>query len=175
MEGKNLKKINYLKSSNLLCFGSNRRVKVKIKKLAVEAKKRNLFLMLSEGDLVECIPLTKFIIKLSKEFPKAYFVIRFHPITKIKRLVKSIPELLRPPKNVELSNFSFDDDLKRAHYAIYRGSTTIIKAIQYGLVPLYYEKPNEISIDPLYEIQNEKINIKSPDDIKILQKYHIRI
>ena len=126
--------------------------------------------MLSEGDLVECIPLTKFIIKLSKEFPKAYFVIRFHPITKIKRLVKSIPELLRPPKNVELSNFSFDDDLKRAHYAIYRGSTTIIKAIQYGLVPLYYEKPNEISIDPLYEIQNEKINIKSPDDIKILQK-----
>ena len=26
--------------------------------------------------------------------------------------------------------------------------------------------PNEISIDPLYEIQNEKINIKSPDDIK---------
>ena len=164
------KKINYLKSNNLLCFGSNRRISIKINKLAVETKKRNSFLMLSEGDLVECIPLTKFIIRLSKEFPKAYFVIRFHPITKIKRLVKAIPELLRLPKNVELSNFSFDYDLKRAHYAIYRGSSSIIKAIQYGLVPLYYEKPNEISIDPLYEIQKEKINIKSPDDIKILEK-----
>ena len=33
------KKINYLKSNNLLCFGSNRRIKVKIKKLAVEQKR----------------------------------------------------------------------------------------------------------------------------------------
>ncbi len=162
--------IDYLPSNRLLCFGSNRSIEFKTDQLAVEAKERNSFLMLSEGDLVEFIPLARFIVQLSKEFNHAHFIIRFHPITKVKSVLKAIPELIKPPVNVELSNLSFEEDLKRAHFAIYRGSTSIIKAIQYGLIPLYLEKPNEISIDPLFDIQKEKINLKSIQDIRILDK-----
>jgi len=65
---------------------------------------------------------------------------------------------------------SFEDDLRRSDYAIYRGSTTIIKAIQNGLVPLYYQKQNEITIDPLFEINEEKINLSAPQDLSLIFK-----
>ena len=162
--------IDYLPPKRLLCFGSNRSIETKLDKLAVEAKERNLFLMLSEGDLVEFIPLARFIVQLSKKLPNAHFIIRFHPITRVKSVLKAIPELCKQKSNIELSNLSFEEDLKRAHFAIYRGSTTIIKAIQYGLIPLYLDKSNEISIDPLFDIQKERINLKSIEDILILDK-----
>ena len=160
--------INYLPSNRLLCFGSNRTIDFAQEQLAVQAKERKVFLMLSEGDLIECLPLAKFVVQLAKENPSAHFIIRFHPITKVESVLKALPELVPPPKNIELSRLSFEEDLSRAHFAIYRGSTTIIKAIQYGLIPLYYERPNEISIDPLYDIQKEKINLKSNEDFKLI-------
>ena len=46
--------------------------------------------MLSEGDLVECIPLARFILQLSKEYPQAHFIIRFHPITRVKSVLKAM-------------------------------------------------------------------------------------
>ena len=162
--------INYLPSKRLLCFGSNRTIDSKEEQLAVEAKERKVFLMLSEGDLIECLPLATFVVQLAKENPSAHFIIRFHPITRVKSVLKALPPLNTPPKNIELSSLSFEEDLKRAHFAIYRGSTTIIKAIQYGLIPLYYERPNEISIDPLYDIQKEKVNLKSIEDIELLKQ-----
>lgn len=162
--------INYLPSKRLLSFGSNRTIDFKQDQLAVEAKERKVFLMLSEGDLIECLPLSRFVVQLAKENLSAHFIIRFHPITRVKSVLKALPSLNPPPKNIELSSLSFEEDLRRAHFAIYRGSTTIIKAIQYGLIPLYYERPNEISIDPLYEIQKEKVNLKSIEDIELLKQ-----
>ena len=123
---------------------------------------------MTEGDLIECLPLAKFVVHLAKESPNANFIIRFHPITRVENVLKAVPELVSPPKNIELSSLSFEEDLSRAHFAIYRGSTTIIKAIQYGLIPLYYERPNEISIDPLHDIQEEKINLKSFEDLDLI-------
>ena len=162
--------IDYLPSNRLLCFGTNRMIKSKKDKLAVQNKLRNVFLMLSEGDLIECVPLAKLIVKLALDNPEANFIIRFHPITKVENVFKKVPELAQPPMNIELSNLSFEEDLARAHFAIYRGSTTIIKAVQYGLVPLYYERQSEISIDPLYDIQKQKINLNSIEDFKLLEK-----
>lgn len=162
--------INYLPPDQLLCFGTTRTIEEKRNQLAVEAKERNVFLMLSEGDLIECLPLAKFVIQLAKVNPNAQFIMRFHPITRVENVLKAIPELVSPSKNIELSNLSFEEDLERSHFAIYRGSTTIIKAIQYGLVPLYYEREDELSIDPLYGIQNEKINLISLNDLEIVLK-----
>ena len=162
--------INYLPPDQLLCFGTTRTIEEKRNQLAVEAKERNVFLMLSEGDLIECLPLAKFVVQLAKVNPNAQFIMRFHPITRVENVLKAIPELVSPSKNIELSNLSFEEDLERSHFAIYRGSTTIIKAIQYGLVPLYYEREDELSIDPLYGIQNEKINLISLNDLEIVLK-----
>ncbi len=167
---KKLNEINYLPTKRLFIFGSNRGNYKKIGKLAVESKKRDTFLMLPEGDLVECIPMAKFTIDLALRYPKFKFIIRFHPVTKIKKVIKQCPKIFQGITNIEISDLSFDEDLLRSHCAVYRGSTTIIKAIEFGLIPLYYKISDEISIDPLFEIKCQRINISAPEDIQILDK-----
>ena len=160
----------YLPKERLLLFGSNRRFIAERKKLAVNAVNKDTFLMLSEGDLIECIPLVELIIKLAEKYSKLNFIIRFHPITNIKQVFKICPTLKTPPSNIILSDRSFEADLERAHFALYRGSTTIIKAVQFGLIPVYYKRKNEISIDPLLEMKSKKVNIDETGVIeKILQ------
>lgn len=162
------KKINYLPSNRLILFGTNRIMFLNKTPKKVKPIKRNVFLTLPEGDLIECIPLTKFVIQLAKVYSNFHFIIRFHPITKLNQVKRECPNLIQNLPNLELSQFSFEDDLKRSDYAIYRGSTTIIRAIQNGLVPLYYHKQNEITIDPLFEINQEKINLSVPKDLSLI-------
>ena len=160
----------YLPKERLLLFGSNRRCIAKRRNLAVNAVNKDTFLMLSEGDLIECIPLVELIIKLAKNYSKLNFIMRFHPITNVKQVFKICPALKTPPSNIIISDRSFETDLERAHFALYRGSTTIIKAVQFGLIPIYFERKNEISIDPLFEMKSNKVNIDETGEIeKILQ------
>ena len=121
-------------------------------------RKRKIPSLLSEGDLIECIPLVQLVLKLANKYSQLNFIIRFHPITKVEQVLKVCPALNQPPSNITLSE-SFEADLEQAHFALYRGSTTIVKAVQYGLIPVYFERKNEISIDPLFEMQAKKVNI----------------
>ncbi len=162
-------KIKYLSDERLHVFGSLRGENNVTKKLAINSKKRNTFLLLPEGDLVECVPLVEFIISLAIRFQELKFIIRFHPITKTKKVFKRCPNIYKTP-NVEISKVSLEEDLKRAQFAVYRGSTTIIKAVLYGLIPIYFSKSDEISIDPLFEFENKKFYFSNPDDIKIIEK-----
>ena len=161
---------HYLPKERLLLFGSNRTSGAKRENLAVNAEKKDTFLMLSEGDLIECIPLVQLVLKLANKYSQLNFIIRFHPITKVEQVLKICPALNQPPSNITLSEQSFEADLERAHFALYRGSTTIIKAVQYGLIPVYFERKNEISIDPLFEMQAKKVNIDESGALeKLLQ------
>ena len=164
----NFKAINYLASNRLILFGTNRIEPVNNTPLKVKSSSNKTFLMLSEGDLIECIPLTKFVLQLALKYTESKFIIRFHPITNINQVIQKCPLLRQNLPNVELSKESLQDDLNRSFFAIYRGSTTIVKAIQNGLVPLYYNKENEITIDPLFEIQEEKTNLSSIQDLSLI-------
>ncbi len=166
---KQFQKINYLPDERLILFGSCRGENKLIKRLAVDSKKRNTFLLLPEGDLVECIPLVEFAISIAIRFKHLKFIIRFHPVTSTKKVFKQCPKLAQI-SNVEISKISLEDDFKRAQFAIYRGSTTIIKAVLNGLVPIYFSKSDEISIDPLFEFENKRFNFSKPDDVKKIEK-----
>lgn len=159
---------HYLSQERLLLFGSNRTSVTKPENLAINAKSKNTFLMLSEGDLIECIPLVQLVLKLAKKYSQLNFIIRFHPITKVEQVFKICPKLKQPPSNIILSDMPFEADLERAHFALYRGSTTIIKAVQYGLIPVYFEWKHEISIDPLYEMHSWKVNIDKSGKLNML-------
>ena len=50
--------------------------------------KRDTFLFLPEGDLIECYPIVDLSIELSKLKPNYKFILRFHPITDVKDLRK---------------------------------------------------------------------------------------
>ena len=154
-------KSNYLPKEKILIFGTKRTSKSNI----IFKQKRNTFLILPEGDLIECLPFVDLLFELAKLLPTYNFIIRFHPITNIMRIKKERAQLIAPPKNITISETSFDNDLTRSDFAIYRGSTTIIKAIENGLIPIYYNKKGEQNMDPLFQLEKHKKSIKKPSDI----------
>ena len=53
---------------------------------------------------------------------------------------------------------------KNCDILFYRGSSSVIEASCKGLIPLYIEKQNELSLDVLYKIEKYKPKIKSIRD-----------
>lgn len=145
----------------ILLFGTNRTSEKSI----LFKEKRNTFLFLPEGDLIECFPFVDLLFELAKLLPTYHFIIRFHPITDIMRIKKERAQLINLPKNITISGTSFDNDLKRSDFTVYRGSTTIIKAIENGLIPIYYNKKGGQNIDPLFLLNKHKKSIKEAKDI----------
>jgi hypothetical protein len=167
---KKMVEANFLSKSNIIIFGSNRGTLEKVFTF-IPNPKNATFLMLSEGDLVECIPLVRLTINLSKRYPQKNFIIRLHPITPIEKVISLCPDLKNNLANLVISDKSFDEDLLRSNYAIYRGSTTIIKAVKQGLVPIYYNKRNEMTIDPFYEISLNRFEINKEEDLERILSY----
>ena len=159
---------DFLPKDRLIVLGSNRIAREV--KFSFKQKNLNTFLVLPEGDLAECLPLVDYSLLLAKSYRNLKFIIRLHPITNRKKLLKLRPMLRLKNKNLQLSNETFDFDLNRSNFAIYRGSTAIIKAIQNGLYPFYYEIRNEVNVDPLYDLNKFKKTITSPADLKLTLK-----
>ncbi len=99
-----------------------------------------------------------------------YFV-RLHPISDFRSILKKmgINEL---PNNIILSKKDFFEDIKRCNYALYRGTTAIIFAVKYGLIPLYLSKENEISINPLFKLKDNIHYINKYENIKNIYDNH---
>ena len=150
-----------INEKKIFLLGTNRTSKKNI----LLKEKRNTFLFLPEGDLIECFPFVDLLFELAKLLPTYHFIIRFHPITDIMRIKKERAQLINLPKNITISETSFDNDLKRSDFAVYGGSTTIIKAIENGLIPIYYNKKGGQNIDPLFSLEKHKKSIKEPLDI----------
>ena len=161
-------KSKFISDERIHVLGTER-ISKKEKKITPNYK-RDTFLFLPEGDLIECYPIVDLSIELSKLKPNYKFILRFHPITDVKRLKEKRPVLLNPPSNLIISNSTIETDYKRSHFAIYRGSTTIIKAIQNGIIPIIFKNKNEMNIDPIDSLSNFKKMIQFPSDItKIIE------
>ena len=64
-------------------------------------------------------------------------------------------------------------DIDRSHLAIYRGTTSIIPAFSNGLIPIYYEIKNELSIDILYDLKQFRHKVSDYHSFnKIIINYH---
>ena len=93
---------------------------------------------------------------------------RTHPVFPFERLKDRLKDFHSLPENVEISkNDSIDDDYAQAGNILYRGSSTVIYAILYGLKPFYFSRPNEMNFDPLYELSAWRENVNSVEDLLI--------
>jgi hypothetical protein len=124
------------------------------------------FLVLPEGIELECIHLFEFALECARRLPDARFVFRTHPVLPFERLESKLRGYHPVPSNVEVSrDRSIEDDFTRAAYLLYRGSSTVIYAILAGLKPFYIARPNEMDIDPLYELSEWREYVHSVDDL----------
>ncbi len=137
--------------------------------LAINTKKKINCLVLPEGIDTECKSLINFTIKCAKNNPKIKFILRFHPSTNVKKLLFSIKFLdsIKDYSNVVISKKSLLSDIKRSSICFYRGSTSVITAVQYGVFPLYIDFENKLNIDPMYRINHLICYLKTFKDFNL--------
>lgn len=143
-----IKNSNLVDDNKLLLFGSNRTNGTFNEIL----KKNKTILFLPEGDLKEVLLLLDLAYDLAINNSDYKFILRFHPLTNVKKLINKRSYLNSLPSNIELSENSLEEDLNKSFFAIYRGSTSIIKAIEFGLTPIFYNNNDERYNDVLEDV-----------------------
>ena len=133
----------------------------------VLSNERNHCIVLPEGIISECKILFEFSLDCAIKNPEVIFIWRLHPLINFNQLNFKIKDL---PSNIICSSNNLIDDILQSKWALYRGSTSIITAVQAGLTPIYVKLKNEISIDPLYQIENFKHNINNIEEFSEIIK-----
>lgn len=154
-----LKRSGFLPDAQLGVLGSSRCVS------NLDCNGKSTFLVLPEGIAEECELLFEFSLSCAFAHPEIHFIWRLHPILPLDKLLREKGNLGHLPPNIEISTKSFNQDISRSSFVLYRGSTAVITAAANGAVPIYVERSGELTIDPLYEISNCHPTVNSTQEI----------
>jgi hypothetical protein len=160
------KLLKYWSKYNIPChiIGSSRRANVK-KNISIKNKLLlDTCLVAPDGTISECNFIFNFAIKAAILNPNINFRFRLHPTLNFKTIISKNYKLDNFPKNIILSKENLETDFNLSKWILYRGSGTVIQSLLYGLRPLYLSIPNEICIDPLYDLNKWKKDIISQQD-----------
>jgi len=127
-------------------------------------QKKTSILVLPEGLITECETLFRFSLECAKLMPDVNFVWRLHPLITFNMLKRRGKYFDSIPDNIILSEDMLYNDISRCEWALYRGTTAIIPAVINGLRPIYLQLPNEMTIDPLYEINDFRGVVRSCEE-----------
>ena len=147
-------------------LGSNRTICPKTEKPSLkkpipkQRRKEYVCLVLPEGIPSECNNLFNFSIACSKALPNIRFIWRLHPIVDFQKLCYDNWQLRILPAGIRISGESLDNDLAQSNMVLYRGSTAAVQAVAAGLRPIYLQLKNEMSIDPMHEMQKHITYVK---------------
>ena len=159
--GKSVKEkflLNNFSSKKTVIIGSNRHYQRK----KFYKKEKNLnCLILPDGFIKETIFLINFAINCLKKNKNIRFILRLHPSLSNR---KSYFKKFINKESIIISKSKFDLDIKHSKFAIYRSSGAIIQATAQDIIPLYIKKRNELVVDPLYQLKNQKPEINNEDD-----------
>ena len=118
-------------------------------------------LVLPEGIKSECDLLFEFSIECALSAPNIQFIWRLHPIISFESLVSQNIRLQQLPDNILISRETFEKDITRCGFALYRGTTAIVQAVLGGLRPVYLQKKDEMTIDPLYRMNKVRAKVST--------------
>jgi len=129
---------------------------------------RHACLVLPEGIESECNLLFNFALECAINCPDLVFIWRLHPILSFKTLIDNNPGLRNLPPNITLSSNSIETDFSVSKWVLYRGTTAVVKAIGEGIKPVYLAIEDEMTIDPLYELNEWHESVLNPNEMKAL-------
>ena len=163
-------------SKKIYSIGTERSALTKFKKKKRSFKKLTC-LVTPEGIQNECKILYNFAIDGAMKLPRVLFILRSHPIFNISKDFNNLKDSNKLPKNIIISNKPLMEDILRSDICLYRGSTSIITALQCGVYPLYLNLKNELNIDPLFSLNYWKSEINDLNDFNkfIEQSYFKKI
>ena len=112
----------------------------------------DICLVLPEGDIDDLNKFIKFSKSCLKAYPNLKFIIKIHPNMTLEKVKKRYKKFTS--NNLEFSDVSIEKNSLRASFVLYCGSTSIIEAISFGLLPLYLNNNSDISFDFIYGLKN---------------------
>ena len=154
-----------LKKKKIFLIGSERAIE-KINLKNKKKLKKITCLVVPEGIIKECNLIFKFSVKCAKIYPEIDFIFRSHPSYNIKNDLKDLGIPDKIPNNIILSKNTLKNDIKKSNLCFYRGSTSVITALQDGVYPLYLNLGEKMNIDPLYLMKFWKTEINNIADFE---------
>ena len=151
--------------SDVEIIGSFKSNQIKYKKYK---SSKNVFLFLPEAFYSETIFLYNFAYDCAVKYPNLKFVFKCHP------MMIDFIQKKSTLKNLNISKKNLNDELKKSKFVIFRGSASVFEAVLAGSIPIYLSKPNEMSINPLFEAFPKKQSITYADDLLKIIKYDIK-
>ena len=147
------RRIKHIKKKNIKLIGNFKRIY-----LSKERNKgRNIFLILPEGIYSECEKLFKFSYLIAKKYSYLKFIWRVHPVINLSLVLNNLNIRIKGlPKNIKISNNTFEQDSKNSDFVIYKGSASVLKSLLMGNYPIYYESLKEKNFDPLLNFFHKK-------------------
>ena len=160
---KNIFKKSQIESSEIACLGSYKHQTSNLTTGQVQC-----CLVLPEGLVSECLILFKLSLGYAKQYKDQQFIWRLHPLLNFDDIRKHGISLNSLPSNIHLSESSLDEDIQKCDSALYRGSTSIVNAINAGLKPIYFKhSADELSIDPIYQQQQGKETVRNQNELHL--------
>lgn len=149
-----------------LIYGSH---KFKANAIQIKQYRSKNILVTPEGLVSECLLLISFVLECALLYPEFNFILRFHPAFPHSELKKISNKFNEFPSNCYFSeNDNIINDYQRCDYLIYRGSSTAIHSIPFGLKPIYLTNEDDFSIDPLYLLNTWKVIVDSPINLQFI-------
>jgi hypothetical protein len=138
-------------SEKINVLGSGRGV-ISISKSCIENnhEKRLKCLVLPEGIIDECEKLFRVSLECAVLLPNIKFIWRLHPLLNFNDILVGKLTMNKLPPNIEISCQDLLEDISESSWVLYRGTTTIFKAISAGLRPIYFKAEEQMTLDPLH-------------------------
>ena len=149
--------------SKLVCAGSSKLLVSNIRERSFD---KITILAIPEGMEYEVNFMLDFVQKCSLLHLNLNFRFRLHP------LLRSNQQILRRfqskiSKNITLSEISLNEDLIKSQFVLYRGSSAVVEAMHFGVIPLYLKNQyDHAQIDPLYMLQKQ--TLEKPEELNFL-------
>lgn len=149
---------NLSKPNRVYTIGSGRKfIKKKFNFKKIYNTKNFNFLICPEGLYTETDIMFNLGLDLVLNNKKLDVTIRLHPeLKENKKYINTLKNKIKKIKNYKISNNTLESDIKNNQILIYRGSSICVNGVLGGMIPMYFKIPNEVSIDPLFEVNKFK-------------------
>src|SRR5207253_1683821 len=126
-------------------------------------------IVIPDGLESECLILFDFALNAARDIPDIRFCLRMHPVLPFAKLARHHPHLKALPRNVYVSDRAdIAADFADSAWALYRGSSAIVHGVLMGVRPMYLERPNELSIDPLFAMKGWRQRVDNVAAFRVL-------
>lgn len=140
--------------SRLIPFGTFRRAAL-APNGAGPAPQRKTVLVLPEAHREEMDLLFRTAVEAAELLPDHRFILRCHPIlpSPLRQVLSSVGRDPRSLPNVEISSGRrVEEDFARSSAILYRGSSSVLYAVRFGLKPIYVRNGPGADLDSLFEL-----------------------